>query len=164
MPTNTYVALQTQTLSSSSTSVSLTSIPQSYTDLVLVINGNTSGDLDLFLQFNGDTANNYSYTFLYGDGSGAASLRVSNSSSVATGGVYNVGSGRGTVIVNLMNYSNTTTNKTILTRANSGNYVQARVGLWRSTAAISSIVTTIQSGASYNAGTTFTLYGIAAQP
>jgi hypothetical protein len=158
----TYTPITTQTLGSSSTSVSLNSISGSYTDLVLIINGNTGGNFDCYLQFNGDTGTNYSYTFLYGDGGAIASARSSNSSVVATGGLYTSGSGKGTVIVNLMNYSNTTTYKTILTRSNSGSYVQARTGLWRSTAAISSIVATMQSGDSYTAGTTFTLYGIAA--
>ena len=67
-------------------------------------------------------------------------------------------------IMNFMNYSNTTTYKTILTRHSgvvSAN-VQARATLWRSTAAISTIYLWNEAGAIYNfnPGSTFTLYGI----
>jgi hypothetical protein len=67
-------------------------------------------------------------------------------------------------IMHLMNYANTTTYKTILNRsghAGTSSIVLANVGLWRNTAAISTI-TLIQTGAqNYKAGCTFTLYGIA---
>jgi len=65
-----------------------------------------------------------------------------------------------------MNYSNTTTYKTLLTRANqASNGVDACVGLWRSTAAINavSIATTAYGGSSsVQTGSIFTLYGIKA--
>jgi len=60
-----------------------------------------------------------------------------------------------------MNYSNTTTYKTGLVRANSAaSGTDAIVGLWRSTAAITSIVATHDT-AQFATGSTFTLYGIA---
>jgi hypothetical protein len=59
-----------------------------------------------------------------------------------------------------MNYSNTTTYKTILERANQPQAVtNSIVGLWRSTSAISTITMTTSSG-TVSAGSTFTLYGI----
>jgi hypothetical protein len=62
-----------------------------------------------------------------------------------------------------MNYSNTTTNKTILSRINNAeNSTVARVTLWRNTAAISTIFLTEGNGANFIAGSTFTLYGIKA--
>jgi hypothetical protein len=61
-----------------------------------------------------------------------------------------------------MNYSNATTYKTMLSRANNGAAgVDAIANLWRSTAAISSITVKI-TGGNMKAGSTFTLYGIAA--
>jgi hypothetical protein len=63
-----------------------------------------------------------------------------------------------------MNYSNTTTYKTTLSRDGNVNQsvVESSVGLWRSTAAIN-IITMGDFGAStMAAGTTATLYGIAA--
>ena len=59
-----------------------------------------------------------------------------------------------------MNYANTTTYKTVLTRASSnGDIVMANVSTWRSTSAITSLV---YAGATFNSGTVFTLYGIKA--
>jgi hypothetical protein len=70
-----------------------------------------------------------------------------------------------TAIINLMNYSNTTTYKTCIARHSStGNFALANVGLWRgstgsSTEAITSITVSVDSG-TFSAGSTFTLYGI----
>jgi hypothetical protein len=65
-------------------------------------------------------------------------------------------------IVNIINYSNTTTYKTLLGRGNtSASRIQATVGLWRSTSAINRIDLNIQ-GDNFAVGSTFTLYGIAA--
>ena len=68
-----------------------------------------------------------------------------------------------TVIVQIQNYANTTTYKTLLGRGNrAGGEVQANVGLWRKTPeAINSITIKIGSG-NFNSGTIFSLYGIAA--
>lgn len=157
---STYTPIATTTLGSASAGVTFSSIPQTYTDLVLVVDGNTTaGPTDNNMQFNSDTGSNYSITALYGDGSTAASFR-SAAGNMEVGGIYWAG-GRGNRIVNIMNYSNSTTYKTILSRVASGTLIQARVGLWRSTSAITSIY--VYVGAStYVAGTTFTLYGIAA--
>ena len=73
----------------------------------------------------------------------------------ATTGISNV-------IVQFMNYSNTTTNKTVLSRANNAaTGTDAIVNLWRSTAAITSIYVYVPSG-NFATGSTFTLYGILA--
>jgi hypothetical protein len=59
-----------------------------------------------------------------------------------------------------MNYSNTTTFKTMLNRSNvPSTGTGATVGLWRNTAAISSLTITSESG-NLQSGSTFTLYGI----
>ena len=115
MATNTYVALQTQTLVSSAASVTFTSIPQGYTDLVLVIAGRDDrggGSVaDSFgMTFNTDTSTgstNYSTTHLTGNGSSATSSRTSNyrnidlyqiAASSATSGVF------GVIVSNIQNY------------------------------------------------------------
>lgn len=161
---STYSTIATTTLSSTTSDYTFSSIPTTYTDLVLIINGNTSVNNDIYIQVgNGsvDTGSNYSYTLMYGDGTTPDSIRATNSSNMATGGIF--GSGlNGTVIAQFQNYSNTTTNKTMLSRANSALYVQARVNLWRSTSAINTIKLFGQSGMTFNSGTTFTLYGISA--
>lgn len=161
----TYTPIATQTLGSATASVTFSSISSAYTDLVVVVSGNTSGDLDVQMQLgNGsvDTGSNYSVTFLYGTGSAAGSSRSSSQTIIGLGGIYNSGSGIGTNIASINNYSNSTTYKTVLTRANNGGLVQTRVGLWRSTAAINTIKLLVESSGTFNTGTTLTLYGIAA--
>lgn len=157
----TYEPISTQTLGSAQSSVTLSSIPASYTDLRLVVSGATSASDNTVIRVNGDTASNYSSTYLGGNGSAASSGRFSSQTYAVLG--Y-VGSGNQMVEqFDFMNYSNTTTNKTILCRSSSSSvWVEGSVGLWRSTAAINSITVLFFGGASFNTGTTFTLYGVKA--
>lgn len=162
---STYSTIATNTVSGTSTnSVSFTSIPSTYTDLILVINSSktTSGVVNSYLRFNNDSSSNYSSTFMYGDGSSAASARQSNVTWAQIGDQADVIS---TTIVQIQNYSNSTTNKTFLTRYNNtatGDVVYAGVQLWRSTAAINRIDCLLTASNFFTAGSTLTLYGIAA--
>jgi hypothetical protein len=157
----TYEPIQTQTIGTATASVTFSSIPQTYTDLVCVINGRTTADANLTLQFNSDTANNYSVVVIYGNGSSALSVRQNNVASIGLGGISSASQEQGTNITHIFNYANTTTNKTILARANNSGFVQLRVGLYRSTSAITSATIT-SDGTTFMTGTTFTLYGIKA--
>jgi hypothetical protein len=163
---NTYVALATTTLGSSATSVTFSSISGAYTDLVLV----TSSKKDVAtaaneaIRFNSDTGSNYSYTILTGTGSVAQSGRATSTTSIALDDAALVDNSIfRPAIVSIQNYSNSTTYKTILSRANNANRgVDAIVGLWRNTAAITSITVILQGGTSFASGSTFSLYGILA--
>jgi hypothetical protein len=166
----TYTPIASITLGTDTSTVNFTSIPQTYTDLICVIDGRGSRadyDVGVFIRFNSDTASNYSWTFLYGSGSAAGSSRGANQTNIlgrllsasATAGV------RSNMILNIMNYSNTTTNKTILERLNEpssggADYGMGLVtGLWRNTAAITTLTLVTEVG-NFNSGTTFNLYGI----
>lgn len=162
---STYEAIMTYTVPSAQSSYTFTSISQDYTDLVLVANTIVSSGVgyELGLQFNGDTGSNYSDTYLLGDGTSATSGR--QSLTFADCGYLASNSGNpNTRIINLQNYSNTTTYKTVLSRGSSVNSGQAiaYVNLWRNTSAISSIKIFSNVGLNYAAGSTFTLYGIKA--
>ena len=164
---STYTPIATTTLGSSAASYTFSSIPSSYTDLILVaqtIVTSGSSFSDVFLRFNGDTGSNYSNTYLLGlSPSSSVSGRAANVT-VADCGYLSANSGNpNTRIIQIMNYSNTTTNKTIISRGASVNSGQtiAYANLWRNTAAINSVLIYPQSG-NYAAGTTLTLYGIAA--
>lgn len=156
----TYTPLARTTLSSAAASVTFSSISGSYTDLVLVVS-TISVNGTAYMTVNGDTNTNYSRTFMYGTGSSAVSARTTNFASFP----FTVGSVNGTFsasIVHLMNYSNSTTYKTFLTRGNdAADATVGLVGLWRNTNAITSINLTTASD-NFNTGSTFTLYGIAA--
>jgi hypothetical protein len=165
MPTNTYVALDKKTVATAVASVEFTSIPSTYTDLVIVANYGTSTAGPLSFQIgNGsvDTGANYSRTCVYGAGSTPLSFRE-------TGQTYfNTGNGQTTIetigTTHFMNYSNTTTYKTILDRSNSRTgTVAMNAYLWRSFSAINTIKIYNSNGYNLLAGCTFSLYGIRAE-
>jgi hypothetical protein len=164
---NTYEPISTTTLSTATASVTFSSISATYTDLVIIAQfGQSTGGNAVGMQFNSDTANNYSITSLYGTGTTAASDRLANTSHIW--GAYNIAPSSvvsGVAKWNIQNYSNTTTYKTALCRYdnNDATYAgtSAVVGLWRSTAAITSI-TLKPSAGNLASGSTFTLYGIKA--
>ena len=164
---STYTPIATQTLGSAAATVTFSSISGTYTDLVLVI-GNlkvSTNTASLTLQLNGDTGSNYSNTQLIGNGSAASSRRGSSLTSALNYITYGASSNtnEGVVILNFQNYSNSTTYKTTLIRANSASSsVEATVNLWRNTAAITSITMGMQGSDTYSTGSTFTLYGIKA--
>ena len=155
----TYVSIASNTLSSSAASVTFSSIPGTYTDLVVVVAGTftTGSTNNVNFQFNGDTASNYSFLRLLGNGSAASSYRASDVE-IDIGLLSSTA--QSTTVANIQNYSNTTTYKTAIGRGNTPEYVQASLGAWRNTAAITSV--TILSAATFASGTTFSLYGIAA--
>ena len=163
---STYSTIATTTLGSPSNAVTFSSIAGTYTDLVLVFNGGVvTGATDdlLVLRFNSDTAGNYSNTFIVGNGSSASSGRNTNYNSMMLGRCG--GSAKASnLIANIQNYANTTTNKTVVNRANVPDAAGAwaNVGLWRSTAAITSITVREFSNNNFDTNSTFTLYGIAA--
>lgn len=157
----TYEPISTQTLGTAVGSVTFSSIPATYTDLVLVFNGTAASTQAMELRFNGDTATNYSATRLYGDGASAVSDRSSTSDVMLVGNVYTSQTAN---ILQIMNYANTTTFKTVLCRSNNaGAQVSARVGLWRKTPeAITTILVRPSGGANFSIGCELTLYGIKA--
>jgi hypothetical protein len=164
----TYEPISTTTLSSAAATVTFSSISGSYTDLVLVMSafGSVSG-ADIRVQVNSDTASNYSLTRLVGYTT-AFSNRASNATYWQITNSVGIGSSSSDPtadVIQFMNYSNTTTNKTILVRHNQPQSslmeTAAQVGLYRSTSAITSITFSLSSG-NYSSGSTFTLYGIKA--
>lgn len=164
---STYSTIATTTLASAAASYTFSSIPSTYTDLVLVISCQMTGGggaSAVLLQFNGDSATNYSVTFMTGDGTSATSSRNSNQSSLNLGLGTDAAGQVATNIMQIQNYSNTTTYKTVLSRAGiAGDRTRAYVGLWRATpAAISSIAITNNGATNFAIGSTFTLYGITA--
>jgi hypothetical protein len=157
---STYTPIATNTLTSSTATVTFSSISGVYTDLIIALSAQDTGDT-FSLRFNSDTGSNYSRTRLLGNGSVASSVSQANTTFITSNYVGAPPSGFSTSLVNINNYSNSTTFKTVLTRsgaASSG--VSETVGLWRNTAAITSI--SILAGSNFEVGSTFTLYGIKA--
>jgi hypothetical protein len=160
----TYTPIASITLGAVATSVTFTNIPQTYTDLVIVTNwGQSSGDL--YLRVNNDTSSLYSETWIRGNGTNAASNRLSGRDGwyVDYNGVVAT-TIQPNAVINFMNYSNTTTFKTAIWRENdASSSVELHVGLYRSTSAITSIsLISTGSANSLTSGSTFNLYGIQA--
>jgi hypothetical protein len=166
--TGTYTLISSTTLSTATTTVTFSSIPSTYTDLVLVLSLKTSNPAyQPIVRFNSDTGSNYSATAISGNGSSAVSSRHTNQN-----GIYcNPGAGTGGTVGNFMpwiisvqDYANTTTYKSALARFNNpDSLTNALVGLWRNTAAITSISIVAESGSGdFQSNSTFRLYGIEA--
>ena len=164
---STYEPIATTTLGSAAATITFSSIPATYTDLRVVwIGRSTANTPDLRLRFNSDTGTNYSNTILRGTGAAAESSRQTNVSSF----ILEAGSRTATNPttptlreVDVFSYAGST-NKTALAKTSGdlnsvdGNVVVA-VGLWRNTAAITSLEFSLTSD-SFAIGTTATLYGI----
>jgi hypothetical protein len=148
-------------------SFSFTNIPQTYQDLMLVINAQSDYPFlsaGFSMQFNGDGGTNYSYAYLQGDGANPSAARTSSSAITIDVGVpgslaapYVFGS----VINHFLNYKSSTF-KTVLSRAsqdmNGSGLTRLSANLWRNTSAITSIIG-FTSG-SFIPSSTATLYGV----
>jgi hypothetical protein len=171
--TATYENIATTTLSTSAADITFTSIPATYTDLVVIVFARsvaTETQVAGFIRVgNGsiDTGSNYSRTRLLGNGSTASSARGSNLSNIPFDSITGANAAAdvfSTTIIQINNYSNTTTNKTFLMRSNEpGTFLTVAVGLWRSTSAINQVRIYGDNSANLAAGTTITLYGIKAE-
>lgn len=160
--TSTEVAIATTTLGSAATSINFTGIPNTYTDLRVVLNLKSASGVVVYLRFNSDSANNYSRTYLYGRGTSAASARGTSQpfSAISDDGV---GTTPHLYTLDVFSYAGST-NKTWLSTANEDNNgsgsMAVYVGLWRSTSAITEINFITNSANTFDAGCTATLYGI----
>jgi len=173
MPAN-YVLLERIQLNASAASVTFSNIPQSgYTDLKIVVSArgtNTGATNDSpALQFNGDTATNYTYRRLYGTGSVAGSDTTSNGYAYTayTGYANATANTFGNSEIYIPNYSVSGIQKSISSDGVSENnattaYMALMANIWTGTAAISSINIAPVNGSGWAQYSTFSLYGLAA--
>lgn len=159
----TYEPIATNTLGSAAASITFSSIPATYTDLRVVFSVlDNAGSDDFYLRFNSDSTNKYSTTQLAGDGSAVINTRTTSALQIVVNGT-----GTSTTIphfygIDVFSYAGST-NKTLLIEGsedeNGSGIVTRKVGLYRSTTAISSLTFVIASG-NFKSGTTATIYGI----
>jgi hypothetical protein len=158
MPTPTYTALATVTLGTAAASVTFSSIPATYRDLILVFRGTlTTATLnEVELRINGDTGSNYTRLVAFGDGSSTGSITdVFNSYRFS----YGNNTHPFTSILQLMDYSATDKHKTIITRDGQANRaIVMGAARWANTAALTSL--SVFCAQNFAAGTTLNLYGI----
>ena len=155
----TYEPIATTTLGSATSGVTFNSIPSTYTDLILITNAKNDNNGGIKIRFNNDSGSNYSYTRIQGDGSSPSSDRTTNSDGIEFG--YLIAGNWAMNIIQIQNYSNSTTYKTLINEAKCGNAnpnATVFVELWRSTSAINKIQ--IDNSQQFQTGSTFTLYGV----
>jgi hypothetical protein len=171
MANETYTLIQKTTLNASAASITFSSIPQTFTVLVVKVSarGTTSAKYGyLFMRLNGATTN-YSGRVLYGDNATAGSTTNSSASYLNPGIVTMATSTASTFASSefyIPNYTSANA-KSISCDAVSedntsyvANYLMAQ--LWNDTAAITSIVLSPDSG-NFAEFTEATLYGVAKQ-
>lgn len=159
MPTTTYLALQTFTLSSTASEVVFTGIPTVYRDYVLVLDLVASGTFFPALRINGDSSSLYTEI-------GAAStlaqgaIGYSGSGSTLGLGYNNVNSGdRVKIALQFHDANQTDKHKSVLMRYGHLNNVIMYTGRYASTSVISSLQLYTVAGL-FGIGSTFSLYGI----
>jgi hypothetical protein len=159
----TYEPIATTTLSSAAASITFSSISSAYTDLRLIVTAIGTTAVGLDLNFNSDTATNYSQTALRGNGTAATSSLLSNRTKIDLTYTTNLQTTPTLRIVDIFSYAGSTY-KTVLTSDNAdlngSGSVTNTVGLWRSTSAITTVALAVSG--TMAAGTTATLYGIKA--
>ena len=165
----TYEPIASTTLGSAAADITFSSIPGTYTDLVLVCAFKTSRSSgtseSMYLRLNGDTGSNYSATALRGEGTAASSYRESSATYIYLGeGPLTSRSGDAVFEVSVMSYANTSVYSTVLSSfAEPASYLGRHVGLWRNTAAVTSVAFMPSTGGvNLKSGSTFALYGIKA--
>jgi hypothetical protein len=155
--------------------VTFSSIAGTYSHLQLrhfcITNRGTYAIEDLKINFNSDTAANYSYHNVRGNGSataaggagGASFIYLDVASGTSVSNFFGVG------VTDILDYSNTNKYKT--TRSLTGidtngsvagefGRVALQSGSWRNTAAVTSIVIAPLNGTQFNQYSSFALYGI----
>ena len=154
----TYEPIATTSISSSSYTFS--SFPSTYTDLVLVAVGTSSGtNINYGLRLNGDASSIYGVTRIIGDGSTASSDGVNTFTNTTFTSNYH--SNQATSVYNIMSYSSSSVNKNIIcTASNNNGAVLYSVSCYRSNSAITSIEFLTTTSFAFTG--TLTLYGIAA--
>jgi len=163
----TYDKIATTTLSGTASSVTFSSIAASWTDLKLIIVTIVPANNGYYyVQFNGDTAANYSCNFMQGNGTSATSTKftTANGSDAGRVGGSAVTTAPSLLTLDIFSYRNST-HKTYIgnhsSDQNGAGVTYNVVGKWGSTAAITSFSVFGNGGSnSFTTGTSATLYGI----
>jgi hypothetical protein len=167
-----FESIATFTASGGETSFTFSSIPSTYQHLQIrgkAQYNNANGPASLQLRLNSNTGSNYDMHFFRGNGSATfASANAPSTRILLDSATFsNVpGDYFGSSIVDIHDYAVTTKNKTIRYFAGcdsnntNGGQVSLGSGLFRVTAAISSIEIAVDGSYTFQSGTTFALYGI----
>ena len=164
----TYELIEEKNLTTTTASVTFSSIPNTYTDLLLYISSRNNDIYnEVHFRFNGSSASTYSGRNIYGNGSSAISSNSSSISSLQNVTVQSVSGQTANTFGNIQLYIPNYLlggHKSISgdgVQENLGSSAQSMLGagLWADTAAITSIQA-FPSVGSFVANSNFYLYGI----
>ena len=171
-PEGAYDSLATVTLSATTTSITFAGIPSGYKHLqVRAISRATAVDTGrtVFMRFNSDSATNYNWHYLRGDGASATAGASTSDSSIGNvimgTAASSTASAFGVAVIDILDYADTNKYKTIRSltgnsqNTTTDNYAQLTSGAWRSTAAVSSITFNVNSSGDFTQYSSFALYG-----
>ena len=166
---NTYTLIASNTLSTATATITFSSIPATYTDLLVKISARdtyASVSTAFYLEFNGNTGANYNMRRLRGTGSAADSYSESNTTTI---NLYNIKPGSsatantfGNAEIYIPNYTSSNNKSVSVDGVGENNATEAYAalfaGLWAQTNAITSIK--LYAETSFVQYSTFYLYGI----
>jgi hypothetical protein len=158
---STYEKIASTTLGSATNTVTFASVASTYTDIRLIYTGSNSANGSAYIQVgNGsvDSGNNYSFTYLYANGSAVSSGRSLNTNSVF---LADINTGGSMVDVNIFSYAGSTFKPILGNGSDAAIDSNQSVGLWRNTAAVD-YISIFSTGGNFTVGSMFTLYGIKA--
>jgi hypothetical protein len=164
---NSYESIASVLTSSSTSEINFSSIPSTYSHLQIRMYTLQDTQANVYLQLNGDTASNYYWHEIFGDGSAASTGWSSGAvNHIKTGYTHNNGTSMsGQSVTTILDYANTSKKKTVnaftgsQVNATQTGYVLNRSGHWTGTAAISSLRFFSQAG-NFKANTRIAVYGI----
>jgi hypothetical protein len=162
MPTPTYDLISTYTAPSAQDTISFTSIPSTYKDLILicVVKPVNNGAAYLGIRFN-DSTTGYYQGQVYYTGSVAGVYAGADSQIEVIGNQFQAL--RSFVVkTEIFSYANTSIFKPSITSGHTIDNTNRTIAMnWESTAAINKITIKTNSAASINTGSVFSLYGLA---
>lgn len=165
----TYETIASTVLGSTSVTIDISSIPSTYTDLRLVLIGNSSSTATVGIRFN-DDATLGSYGRMGMQGYGTSTFAAQSNSRTAIDSYYEMydtaNSRPSMYLVDISNYASTSMVKQVLgfmssDQGTSSGGLAFISGVWNSTSAINKITLgTNFSSFAFTVGTTVSLYGI----
>jgi hypothetical protein len=168
VPQGDFESIATVTLSSGQNEIEFTSIPNTYQHLQIrsISNSNFGSVNNLYMRFNGDTATNYNWHALNGNGSTAGSTAGTSQGSILINRIQGTGTNFSGFVLDILDYKDTNKFTTIRSLsgfdANGSGEVWFWSGAWRDTNAITSLKISAQFGGAttINTNSHFALYGI----
>lgn len=166
----THDKIATQRLTSNTSSVTFSNIPQGYTDLYISLHVKNTGGAGYIvswggLQFNGNTTQSaYSATTMFSTSTNAnASYQETQTGQLSMNVFRTDNNYYGTSFLHINNYSSNVMNKTVLGLSGGTTYfIMPSVGLWSVLDPVTSITFVPEGGTNFASGSVFTVYGIKA--